>query len=37
VHKVLEGKSEGREYSEDQGVDSIMGSEWILIRLAWAE
>jgi hypothetical protein len=34
AHKVLVGKSEGKNYSEDQGVDGMMGSEWILGRLA---
>jgi hypothetical protein len=35
VYKVLVGKPEGRDHSEDQGVDEKMGSEWILGRLAW--
>jgi hypothetical protein len=34
VYKVLVGKPEGRDLSEDQGEDGRMGSEWILGRLA---
>jgi hypothetical protein len=34
VCKVLVGKPEGKDQSEDQGVDGRMGSEWILGRLA---
>jgi hypothetical protein len=34
VYKVLVGKPEGRDHSEDQGKDGRMGSEWILGRLA---
>jgi hypothetical protein len=34
VYKVLVGKSEGKNYLEDQGVDGRMGSEWILGKLA---
>jgi hypothetical protein len=34
AHKVLVGESEGKNNTEDQGVDGRMGSEWILGRLA---
>jgi hypothetical protein len=34
VYKVLAGKSEGKDHSEDQGIDGRMGSEWNLGRLA---
>jgi hypothetical protein len=34
VYKVLVGKPEGKNCSEDQGVDGKMGSEWIVGRLA---
>jgi hypothetical protein len=34
VYRVLVGKPEGKDHSEDQGVDGRMGSEWILGRLA---
>jgi hypothetical protein len=34
VYKVLVGKPEGKNHSEDQGVDGRMGSEWIVGRLA---
>jgi hypothetical protein len=33
-YKVLVGKPEGKRPLEDQGIDSRMGSEWILGRLA---
>jgi hypothetical protein len=33
VYTVLLGKSEGKRSLEDQGVDGMMGSEWILGRL----
>jgi hypothetical protein len=33
VYKVLVGKPK-RDYLEDQGIDGMMGSEWILGRLA---
>jgi hypothetical protein len=34
VYKVLVGKLEGKNRSEDQGVDGMVGSEWILGRVA---
>jgi hypothetical protein len=33
VYRVLVGKPEGRDHSEDQGVDGRIGSEWILGRV----
>jgi hypothetical protein len=35
MYKVLVGKLEERDHSEDQDVGGKMGSEWILGRLAW--
>jgi hypothetical protein len=35
VCKVLAGKPEGRDHSEDEGVGGKMGSKRILGRLAW--
>jgi hypothetical protein len=35
VYKVLVGKPEGKDRSEEQGVGGRIGSEWILTRLAW--
>jgi hypothetical protein len=35
VYKVLVGKPEEGDHSEDQGVGGRMESEWILGRLAW--
>jgi hypothetical protein len=34
VYRVLVGKPEGKDSSEDQGVDGRMGSKWTLGRLA---
>jgi hypothetical protein len=34
LYKVLGGKPEGKDRSEEQGVGGRMGSEWILARLA---
>jgi hypothetical protein len=34
VYKVLVGEPEGKNHSEDQGVDGRMESEWILGSLA---
>jgi hypothetical protein len=34
AYKVLVGKPEERDHSEDQGVGGRIGSEWILERLA---
>jgi hypothetical protein len=34
VYKVLVGKQKIRDNLEDQGVNGMMGSEWILVRLA---
>jgi hypothetical protein len=34
LYKVLVGKPEGKDHSEDRGIDERMGSEWILWRLA---
>jgi hypothetical protein len=34
VYKVLVGNPEERVHSEDRRVDEMMGSEWILGRLA---
>jgi hypothetical protein len=33
VYRFSVGKPEGRDHSEDQGVDGRMGLEWILGRL----
>jgi hypothetical protein len=33
VYNVLVGKPEGKNHSEDQGIDGRMGSEWNLGRL----
>jgi hypothetical protein len=35
VYKVLMGRPEERDHSEDQGIGGSMESEWILGRLAW--
>jgi hypothetical protein len=34
AYKVLVVNPEGKDHSEDRGVDGTMGSEWILGRLA---
>jgi hypothetical protein len=34
VNKVLVGKPEGKNHLEDQDVDRMMGSEWIVAGLA---
>jgi hypothetical protein len=34
VYRVLMGNPEGKNHLEDQGVDGMMGSEWILGRLS---
>jgi hypothetical protein len=36
VHQVLVGKPEGKDHSDDRGVDGRMGSEWTLGRLVGA-
>jgi hypothetical protein len=36
VYRVLEGKPEGKDHLEDQGVDGRMGSKWTLGRLVGA-
>jgi hypothetical protein len=35
LYKVLVGKPEGKDRSEEQGLIGRMGSEWILAKLAW--
>jgi hypothetical protein len=35
VYKVLMGKPEGKDHSEDQGVGGNMGLECIVGRLSW--